>query len=98
MRRRAPALTRSRGGGRHWDDAGRAADALREHIAQHDLQRLPSDIELVRAGRHDLRYAIRRHGAGALADLLGLPQRRRGRPRRDAEAGRAQPAGAGAGG
>ncbi len=26
-------LTRSRGSARHWDDAGRAADALREHIA-----------------------------------------------------------------
>jgi len=68
-------LTPSRGGVRHWDDAGRAADALREHIAQHGLQRLPSDIELVRAGRHDLRYAIRRHGAGDAAGGPGATPR-----------------------
>lgn len=42
---------------------------------------MPTQRELTQAGRHDLRYALKLHGTGALASMLVFPEPRRGRPR-----------------
>lgn len=67
--------------GRHWANAGDAAAALRVYAAERGLERMPTQRELTRAGRHDLRYALKLHGTAALASMLGFPEPRRGRPR-----------------
>ncbi|KAL4458291.1 hypothetical protein ABPG75_013156 [Micractinium tetrahymenae] len=40
--------------------------------------RMPTHRELMAAGRHDLRYAVQRHGSAKLAALLGIQHDRRG--------------------
>ena len=45
---------------------------------------MPSDKELIAAGRLDLRYALQRSQRQEVARLAGLRVRPRGRPRKDA--------------
>lgn len=40
--------------------------------------KMPTHRELLAAGRHDLRYAVQRHGSAKLAALLGIQRDRRG--------------------
>ena len=51
-------------------------------------QYMPTQEELRRVGRNDLRYALQVHGSRKVATLLGLKMRRRGRPWRDGPEGR----------
>ena len=60
-------------------DEATAVAAFKEFVAVSALGRWPTNVEMIRARRHDLRYAVQLHGAAALAKRLGFPPPRRGR-------------------
>lgn len=67
-----------------WEDLGAVAADFAAFAAARggggggDPLRLPTHEELRRAGRHDLRHALQRHGSAAVAEAAGLKARRAG--------------------
>eukprot|EP00884_Botryococcus_braunii_P016015 jgi/Botrbrau1/3097/Bobra.0070s0082.2 len=67
----------------HWADFSRTLEEFQHYLTEkgHDSDYLPSQAQLVRDGRHDLRFALQTHTSEAVGAALGLKVSPRGRRR-----------------